>query len=189
MDSWNSFILLRHGQTDWNLEGRYQGQADIPLNATGVEQAEDAARRLATQRIDRIVSSPLIRALRTAATVAEHKSLPIHIDSALRERSFGRFDGRVIADVKREHGIPESEPSDNILPDDAEQWPQSLQRISAAVDQWMTAHPNETILFVAHHGIHGVLSETLYGERTKTRHGMPYRFERVGARWTISEVG
>ena len=54
------FYFLRHGETDWNFEGRYQGQSDIPLNATGIAQAHAAADRLARVPIDRIVSSRLI---------------------------------------------------------------------------------------------------------------------------------
>jgi broad specificity phosphatase PhoE len=56
------FLFLRHGQTDWNREGRYQGLRDIPLNETGLAQARAAATALAAQRIDRIVASPLDRA-------------------------------------------------------------------------------------------------------------------------------
>ena len=125
MQNWPNFIFLRHGQTDWNLEGRFQGQTDIPLNSTGLSQATDAARRLKHREINRVVSSPLVRALKTAAIVAEEIGLPVHVDTQIRERSFGAFDGLVVAEVKQKHGLPLSEPSASILPPDADQW-QSL---------------------------------------------------------------
>jgi broad specificity phosphatase PhoE len=79
------FYFLRHGQTDWNLEGRYQGHSDILLNATGIAQARAAADCLAGVPIDRIVASPLIRALATAAIVGEKMQKPIHIERGLIE--------------------------------------------------------------------------------------------------------
>ena len=188
MQSWQRFIFLRHGQTDWNLQGRFQGLADIQLNATGVQQARDAADRLAPLPIDQIVSSPLIRALKTAATVAERISLPVHIDRQLAERSFGSFDGLVIADVKRQHGLAMSEPAARIFPPDAEQWPQTLQRAQAALGEWFDGRPGETILFVAHDGIFRALSETLIGSWFESKHGRPYAFEPGPDGWSISEI-
>jgi probable phosphoglycerate mutase len=60
------FYFLRHGQTDWNREGRYQGTSNVPLNATGIAQARAAAELLARVKVDRIIASPLFRALKTA---------------------------------------------------------------------------------------------------------------------------
>jgi probable phosphoglycerate mutase len=62
--------LVRHGQTDWNLEGRYQGQADTPLNSTGIEEAERAARQLADRPFQMVYSSDLQRAKHTAEMIA-----------------------------------------------------------------------------------------------------------------------
>jgi len=76
------FYFLRHGQTDWNLQGRLQGHTDIPLNATGLDQAHAAADMLADQGIDIIVSSPLVRALKTAAIISERIDRPIYIERA-----------------------------------------------------------------------------------------------------------
>jgi len=95
-----AFFFLRHGQTDWNRDGRYQGTTDTPLNEMGSAQASVAAGALAAMPIDRIVASPLIRALKTAAIVAEALHVPIHVDRGLRERNFGSFDGLVIREVK-----------------------------------------------------------------------------------------
>ena len=184
-----SFIFLRHGQTNWNLEGRFQGQTDIALNETGLEQARDAASRLKSHRIDRIVSSPLIRALKTAATVAEEAGLPVHVDSQLKERSFGAFDGLVVADVKKEHGMPLSEPAARILPADAEKWPQTLERTERAIDRWLSEHRDEQIMFVAHDGLFRALSEILHKAPLESKHGRPYRFTPAPDRWSVSEIG
>jgi len=72
-----TIFFVRHGQTDWNAEGRFQGHSDIPLNATGLSQAHHAARMLAACPIDRVVASPLVRAARTAEIVNERLGKPI----------------------------------------------------------------------------------------------------------------
>ena len=186
------FLFLRHGQTDWNLEGRFQGLSDIPLNDTGVSQAVQAASRLQNTRIDRVVSSPLIRALKTAAVVADRLALPVHVDSALHERSFGSFEGEIIADVKRAHGLPTSEPARKILPADAEAWPQTLERSRTAFGAWLADRPSEEVtLFVAHHGLFRALSELLVGGGLESGHAVPYEFVPPQERqaWSVAEIG
>ena len=86
-------MLWRHGQTTWNVEHRFQGQTDIPLDATGEVQAEQAAARLAAMRPDAIFSSDLIRAQRTAAALARLTGLPVTLDKDLRERHGGEWEG------------------------------------------------------------------------------------------------
>ena len=86
-------MLWRHGQTTWNAEHRFQGQSDIPLDATGEAQAEQAARRLATLRPDALFSSDLIRAQQTAAPLARLTGLPVVLDKDLRERFGGDWEG------------------------------------------------------------------------------------------------
>jgi broad specificity phosphatase PhoE len=88
----HTFFFLRHGQTDWNAQGRIQGHTDMPLNETGMAQARAAAGRLAGHGIDCIVSSPLARAHKTAGFVAERLRLPVQLDGDLKERSFGAFE-------------------------------------------------------------------------------------------------
>ena len=86
-------MLWRHGQTIWNVEHRFQGQTDIPLDETGEAQAEHAARRLATLRPDAIFSSDLTRAASTAAPLARLTGLAVTLDKDLRERSGGSWEG------------------------------------------------------------------------------------------------
>src|SRR6185437_6520135 len=86
-------VLWRHGQTTWNLEHRFQGQTDIPLDPTGEAQAEQAARRLATLRPHALFSSDLSRAQQTAAPLARLTGLPVTLDKDLRERFGGDWEG------------------------------------------------------------------------------------------------
>lgn len=88
-----SFYFLRHGETDWNRQGRTQGQIDTPLNALGRAQAGAAAARLAGAPIARIVSSPLIRARETAETVAAALGAPVSCDPDLMEAHMGVMQG------------------------------------------------------------------------------------------------
>lgn len=92
-------ILWRHGQTDHNVEGRFQGQNDIPLNAVGREQAAVAAAELARFEVDAIYASPLSRALTTAQTLAERLGLPVVSDPRLMEVSVGSWEGVLDRDV------------------------------------------------------------------------------------------
>jgi probable phosphoglycerate mutase len=86
-------VLLRHGQTIWNAEHRFQGQSDIPLDETGEAQAERSARLLAALSPDLIVSSDLVRAMSTAAPLAALTGLTVTLDKGLRERFGGAWEG------------------------------------------------------------------------------------------------
>jgi probable phosphoglycerate mutase len=86
--------LARHGETDWNRAGRWQGWTDIPLNATGEAQASLLADSLRGLGVARIVASDLLRARRTAEIVARALAVAdVHVDADLRERGFGLFEG------------------------------------------------------------------------------------------------
>ena len=86
-------ILIRHGETEWNVSGRYQGQTDIPLSDRGRAQAEALGRRFASIPVDAVYSSPLQRAYDTAAAIARVKGLPIQKADGLKELDFGEWDG------------------------------------------------------------------------------------------------
>lgn len=95
------FVLIRHGETDWNRELRFQGQLDVALNATGLEQARRVAQRLATEGLQALVSSDLQRALQTAQALADviPLSSPLR-DAGLREQRFGVVEGWTVAEIK-----------------------------------------------------------------------------------------
>jgi len=84
--------VARHGETDYNQQGRYLGSTDIPLNASGKLQAEALASRLSDIAIDSILTSPLLRCEQTAQIVRKKKKTPIKAISALRERNVGVYE-------------------------------------------------------------------------------------------------
>lgn len=100
-----TLTLVRHGQTDWNLHRRIQGTTDIPLNATGEEQARAAVALLSGSRPDAIYASPLVRARRTAQIIAAELSLDEPgLSADMRERSFGEAEGIDVADYLARYG-------------------------------------------------------------------------------------
>lgn len=92
-------VVWRHGRTEWNLDGRVQGQADVPLDSVGVAQAAAAAARLASLSPVRIVSSDLSRAAATAAPLSELAGVPVEYDPALREIDVGEWAGLTMEEV------------------------------------------------------------------------------------------
>jgi probable phosphoglycerate mutase len=96
-------ILWRHGVTDWNLQGRFQGRSDIQLNADGVLMAKHSAPFLATYHPTLLFSSPLKRALRTAKALAKVTGLPIQQDPGVMEIFCDDWEGRLFSEVKKEH--------------------------------------------------------------------------------------
>ena len=98
-------IIMRHGQTDWNVENRFQGHTDIPLNAVGRAQVARAASILGTQDIDHIIASDLQRAFDTAAAVAAVKKLAVVADPQLRETHCGSWEGRTGPDIEATDGV------------------------------------------------------------------------------------
>lgn len=93
------FFLVRHGQTDWNKQRRYQGQKDIPLNQMGLAQAYQIALSFTNQPFDALYSSDLRRAFQTATEISKVVGLPIQLDDRLREIHQGDWEGRLIDDV------------------------------------------------------------------------------------------
>lgn len=86
--------FVRHGQTDWNIVRKQQGRVDIPLNATGIKQAEQTAEQLKDKKIDKIYCSPLTRAKQTAQIIGAGRDIPIIIEPRLIERDMGEFEGK-----------------------------------------------------------------------------------------------
>ncbi|WP_406035026.1 histidine phosphatase family protein [Nocardioides sp. NBC_00163] len=143
-------ILLRHGVTGWNADGRYQGQTDIELAETGHQQAKAAARALGmTFAVTRLVSSDLMRARQTAAYVAEETGLEAAYDPRLREVCAGEAEGMNRAEIFERFGeMPAS-----WEPFGGESWPTVAARFSGALhDVAETVAPGETVVVVAHGG-------------------------------------
>lgn len=92
--------LVRHGETEWNAEGRVQGQTDIPLSPVGVRQAHASAAHLAQHDFSAVYSSDLTRVRQTAEPAAQKLALPLQFDSDLRERHYGIFERLLYGEVK-----------------------------------------------------------------------------------------
>lgn len=94
------FFIIRHGETPWNVQGRFQGRNDIPLNERGLEQARAAAKALKGVSFDALWSSPLSRALETARAVAQNRSQEVRTHPGLLEISHGLWEGLLASDVE-----------------------------------------------------------------------------------------
>lgn len=137
------FVLVRHGQTDWNLEHRIQGTTDIPLNSTGIAQAAYTRDALRDLDFDAVASSQLQRAAFTAATINELHGKEHHIDERLAERMFGSIEGMTVDEVNRVYGS-----FDAIA--DVEWWDEVGVRMVAALNDLSAAYPDGRVLVVSH---------------------------------------
>lgn len=96
------FYIVRHGQTNWNVEGKIQGKTDIELNENGIEQAKNLKEIIKDYNIDLIISSPLKRARKTAEIINEAVKCNIIFDDSLEERGYGLFEGMVRKEINDE---------------------------------------------------------------------------------------
>jgi broad specificity phosphatase PhoE len=141
-------VLWRHGQTAWNLEGRFQGRADIPLDAKGVAQSEDAARRLAALRPTAIISSPLQRAAGTAAALSRLTGLAVSFDPDLLERDGGAWEGLTTREIRERYPDEYA----GWQPPDGETSAEVAKRVGAALERAIARMPDDGPLVVTSHG-------------------------------------
>jgi broad specificity phosphatase PhoE len=147
--------LARHGQTDWNLERRLQGSTDIPLNATGRQQAATLARRLAGVHLDAVYSSKLQRSRETAVMV--HGASPVMSLEGFNERRLGAFEGRLASpDYERRS----QDPNDTL--DGGESLSQFYARIRTTLDGILARHGSGAILIVGHGGTNQMIVRALF---------------------------
>lgn len=99
--------LIRHGETDWNTVKRLQGSTDIPLNPYGIELAEKTAEGMKDLKIDKIYSSPLIRARKTAEIIKGDRSIDVVLEDALQEIDFGVYEGYIYHE--KNYNVPDPE--------------------------------------------------------------------------------
>jgi len=141
-------LLVRHGQSTWNADARWQGQADPPLSALGEQQALDAARH--AHGVDALWSSDLQRARRTADLMGQHLGLDVHVDARLRERHAGEWQGCTRDEIE-EHWpgyLASGRRPPGFETDDA-----LLDRVVAALSDLRREHAGDTVLVVTHGGI------------------------------------
>lgn len=147
------FYLLRHGQTDWNIQRRYQGHIDIPLNEVGINQAKNAAKLLKGESFDQLFCSDLQRAIQTANEVANNINLPIQKDSRLREINQGQWEGKFIDEVLKAqpllvNSIYDS-PYQNKRPG-GESIGEVADRVWSCLNEIACNYPSQKIIIVSH---------------------------------------
>jgi broad specificity phosphatase PhoE len=134
-----TLLLIRHGETDWNAEGRLQGHTDRPLNDFGRRQAGALAERLAGDGITAVYSSDLSRALETAEILAARLELPVVTDPDLRERNWGNWEGLTGTERDRVEYVGEATDAHG-------------ERVLRAVRRIAEQHPGERVVVVTHGG-------------------------------------
>lgn len=148
-------LLVRHGETDWNSEGRYQGNTDVPLSVAGLRQAEAAARRLAGERPCAVYSSDLARARETAAAVAAACRIEVRLEPGLREMRFGAWEGLTHVEIAerypREWAAWIADPR-RVAPPGGETADELAERVAAAMRRIRCECAGATAVVVAHGG-------------------------------------
>jgi broad specificity phosphatase PhoE len=145
-------LLARHGETDWNHTGRWQGHADPPLNELGRRQAAALAERLSHEGISAIYTSDLQRASETARVVAERLDLPVVEDAALREIDVGSWSGLTRDEVAECFPDGFARWAAGEIGHDGETREELTERVVGAVERIAGTHSGETILVVTHGG-------------------------------------
>jgi alpha-ribazole phosphatase len=148
-------LLVRHGETLWNDQSRYQGQEDVPLSPRGREEAERLAERLVGESIAAIYASDLARARDTAQIVARRLGKSVMMEPRLREANLGDWQGLTYAEVHRRY-FCDSDPLPAYFVDTPPLGGESLRQLQTralgAIEQIVAQHPNESVLLVTHGG-------------------------------------
>ena len=147
-------LLVRHGETDWNAQRRYQGQTDVPLSDFGKRQAEFVAKSLLDQKIDAVYTSDLKRARETAEIIVDHNGLEVMPEPRLRELKFGILEGLTFdeAEARYPEMIAAWLEDFNNTPEGAETIQAFNARIVSLLDDLKEKHDGQVVLFVGHGG-------------------------------------
>ncbi len=148
-------ILVRHGETAWNAEHRFQGQTDVPLNENGRRQASSLASRLADEEIHAIYSSDLRRAWETATAINTQHGVTMHSEPRLREIDFGAWEGLTYDEIQEHYAdVWDAWLTDpmNVAVPDGELLVKVVTRIQSLLDELTLGHEEQTVLLVGHGG-------------------------------------
>lgn len=159
-------ILVRHGETLWNKESRFQGSADIELSPEGVKQAKRLAERFADFKLDMIYASDLQRAAKTADIVAKQHRININTEARLREANFGVWEGLTFNEIKKQDGEKLDtwlEDPVTVHPPEGETFEEVQKRAKEGLNEIKNEHEDEQILVVAHGGTIRALLVDLLG--------------------------
>lgn len=163
--------LIRHGETDWNKEKRYQGSQDIPLNEMGREQAKKIAQELENHRFNALYCSTLKRVLETAHIINQKHHLPIQAIPNLREASYGELEKKKIEDAHREYAesfatflqLSSKEKLHHKTVPSQESGHEVLARVLPVLESIGQKHKNENVLVVTHGAVIRFLLISLAG--------------------------
>ena len=159
-------ILIRHGQTEWNKDGRFQGQSNVALSEEGIRQAEELATHFPVESLAAIYSSDLMRARRTAETIGTHLGCEVQALPELRELNFGDWEGLTYQEITE--GWPDALKNFLRHPDilevpHGETFLQLQERAMKAIQGIVERHEGDIVAVVAHGGIlRTVLSSVLH---------------------------
>ncbi len=148
-----TLYITRHGETEWNIQSRFQGWKNSPLTELGIKQAESLRKRMSTIPLNKIYASPTERAAKTAEIIRGDRDIEIIQDIDLREMGFGNWEGLTYDEIK---AINEAELHNLIynpskyVSDMGEDYKTFTERIIGAVDRIILKHPNESVLIVTH---------------------------------------
>ena len=156
-------LLVRHGETPWNREGRYQGRTDVPLSDVGEHQVTALGDRLRDMPIARAIASPLVRARATADAILAGRVVALELDAGLAEISHGAWEGKLAAEVERANpemfaawrtapgrSLPAGPGAESLGDVEARAWP-VFERACAGLG------PDDTLLVAAHDAVNRVL--------------------------------
>lgn len=155
-----NIILVRHGQTDWNIRDLLQGRTDIELNDTGKNQAVETAKKLANTNIDCIYVSPLKRTLSTARQINKTRNLEMKIENRLVERGFGEYEGKSKVEFKKYWDFEANISDSNVEPirDLFSRTYSLLKELEK-----LYGDTDKTILLVTHNGVNLAITSILNG--------------------------
>ena len=167
MQGMTELIVIRHGETDWNRQHRFQGQIDVPLNAVGLAQADRLARRLTDEPIDVLVCSDLQRARRTAQPLALQLGLVPEIAPLWREQHFGVLEGLDVPTIRSRHAALWNRwvrhEADYALPQGGESNVAFHARVMQALQALLAAHAGRRVLVLTHGGVLDMLWRSALG--------------------------
>lgn len=184
------FCIVRHGETDWNVDQRIQGQVDIPLNRAGLAQATAAARGLAGVHFSAVYSSDLARAWATAEALARVVAKPIHADPNLRERHMGVLQAMTrdeIRDRQPEHYEAYASRDEICDFDGGESLQEFAARIEARLAILAAEHLDETVLLVTHGGVLDIVYRMATGRPLAAKRDYPV--PNAGLNWVLWRRG
>ncbi len=167
MNRGTALTIIRHGETDWNRQHRFQGQIDVPLNALGLEQARRLGQRLKDEAFDVLVCSDLQRTRSTAAPLAGPGRPDLLLDAQWREQHFGVLEGLDVPSIARDHAPLwaqwQRHEADYALPQGGESNNVFHARVMAALNALVQSHLGQRLLVVTHGGVLDMLWRTAQG--------------------------